>query len=249
MKQSSESSAVLFETESAAGRTGVSIGIWQRVRHRSRRRRVCRRARTPRKSIRLAFTPSSSAARPSPRRAQPTAAPGPTASAPRSRTALRRNRPTQLIRSGPFTEVPTPPNQLRWDPLPMPTEQDRFRRRHRHPGRQRRPGHADWRRHSSLCRQRLHAGPLLLQRRRRDADRAAAGRAALPHRTRHSGGCARRDLRDSARHQVPRGARWKSRPAATSARTTACPSACPNSAPSAPTVWPIRAISHARRRL
>ncbi|HMD19322.1 MAG TPA: homogentisate 1,2-dioxygenase, partial [Alloacidobacterium sp.] len=24
----------------------------------------------------------------------------------------------RLIRSGPFTEVPTPPNQLRWDPLP-----------------------------------------------------------------------------------------------------------------------------------
>ena len=25
-----------------------------------------------------------------------------------------------LIRSGPFTEVPTPPNQLRWNPLPVP---------------------------------------------------------------------------------------------------------------------------------
>jgi homogentisate 1,2-dioxygenase len=25
------------------------------------------------------------------------------------------------LRSGPFNEVPTPPNQLRWDPLPMPT--------------------------------------------------------------------------------------------------------------------------------
>jgi homogentisate 1,2-dioxygenase len=28
--------------------------------------------------------------------------------------------PTRLIRSGPFHEVPTPPNQLRWDPLPIP---------------------------------------------------------------------------------------------------------------------------------
>jgi len=28
--------------------------------------------------------------------------------------------PVRLIRSGPFDEVPTPPNQLRWDPLPIP---------------------------------------------------------------------------------------------------------------------------------
>ena len=27
-----------------------------------------------------------------------------------------------LLRSGPFDEAPTPPNQMRWDPLPMPTE-------------------------------------------------------------------------------------------------------------------------------
>jgi homogentisate 1,2-dioxygenase len=30
--------------------------------------------------------------------------------------------PAGLIRSGPFTEVPTPPNQMRWDPFPIPTE-------------------------------------------------------------------------------------------------------------------------------
>ena len=28
--------------------------------------------------------------------------------------------PTRQIRSGPFDEVPAPPTQLRWDPLPMP---------------------------------------------------------------------------------------------------------------------------------
>src|ERR1700691_4056918 len=28
--------------------------------------------------------------------------------------------PPGLIRSGPFHETPTPPNQLRWDPLPLP---------------------------------------------------------------------------------------------------------------------------------
>ena len=30
--------------------------------------------------------------------------------------------PHRLIRSGPFDEVPTTPNQLRWDPLPIPSE-------------------------------------------------------------------------------------------------------------------------------
>src|SRR5271167_2718595 len=29
---------------------------------------------------------------------------------------------SRLVRSGPFEEVPTPPNQLRWNPLPIPTE-------------------------------------------------------------------------------------------------------------------------------
>ena len=125
-----------------------------------------------------------------------------------------------------------------------PERADRFRRRHRHPRRQRRPGHADRRRHPSLRRQRLHARPLLLQRRRRVADRSATGRAALPHRARHPRGRSRRNLRDSARRQVPRRTAREARRAATSARTTACRSACPNSAPSAPTAWPIRATSN-----
>src|SRR5215469_5981747 len=30
--------------------------------------------------------------------------------------------PPKLIRSGPFLETPTTPNQLRWDPLPIPAE-------------------------------------------------------------------------------------------------------------------------------
>src|SRR5580692_1985290 len=34
--------------------------------------------------------------------------------------------PSTLMRSGPFTEVPTPPNQMRWNPLPMPTEPTDF---------------------------------------------------------------------------------------------------------------------------
>ncbi|HEY1647726.1 MAG TPA: homogentisate 1,2-dioxygenase [Terracidiphilus sp.] len=34
--------------------------------------------------------------------------------------------PTGLIRSGPFTETPTTPNQLRWDPLPLPQKPTDF---------------------------------------------------------------------------------------------------------------------------
>ena len=30
--------------------------------------------------------------------------------------------PAGLLRSGPFDEVPTPPNQLRWDPFPIPEQ-------------------------------------------------------------------------------------------------------------------------------
>ncbi len=38
----------------------------------------------------------------------------------------------RLIRSGPFTEVPAPPNQLRWDPVPYSIRADGFCRRHYH---------------------------------------------------------------------------------------------------------------------
>src|ERR1700722_10524749 len=34
--------------------------------------------------------------------------------------------PTRFIRSGPFEEVPTTPNQLRWDPLPFPEARTDF---------------------------------------------------------------------------------------------------------------------------
>jgi homogentisate 1,2-dioxygenase len=32
----------------------------------------------------------------------------------------------KMIRSGPFTEVPTPPNQLRWNPIPIPSKKTDF---------------------------------------------------------------------------------------------------------------------------
>jgi homogentisate 1,2-dioxygenase len=34
--------------------------------------------------------------------------------------------PVRLVRSGPFDEAPTPPNQLRWNPLPIPAEPTDF---------------------------------------------------------------------------------------------------------------------------
>jgi homogentisate 1,2-dioxygenase len=34
--------------------------------------------------------------------------------------------PCRLVRSGPFDEVVTPPNQLRWDPMPLPSEPTDF---------------------------------------------------------------------------------------------------------------------------
>ena len=90
---------------------------------------------------------------------------------------------------------------------------------------------------------RLHARPLLLQRRRRNADRAAAGSAPFRTELRHPRGRARRNV------VIPRGIKFRveaasidTRPAATSARTTASHFACPISAPSAQTDSRIRAI-------
>jgi homogentisate 1,2-dioxygenase len=37
-----------------------------------------------------------------------------------------RELPPRFLRSGPFDEVPTPPTQLRWDPLPLPDEPTDF---------------------------------------------------------------------------------------------------------------------------
>jgi homogentisate 1,2-dioxygenase len=105
--------------------------------------------------------------------------------------------------AGPFNEVPTPPNQMRWNPLPMPEPTD-FVEGIVTLGGNGDPAHAGWRGHSPLRGQRVHARPLLLQRRRRNADSAAAGPAAAAHRTGHSGSCAGRNGGDSARHQVPR---------------------------------------------
>jgi hypothetical protein len=166
---------------------------------------ACRRARMPRNMLRSASTPNRSAARRSPRRApEPPHMELPHPALGDARAVSRVFAHSTHMRSGPFNEVPTPPNQMRWNPLPIPKRIRRTSWKECHARRQRRPGDAGWGGHPSLRGQRLNARPLLLQRRWRDADSAAAGPAAAAHRTRHFGGCAGRTGGDSARHQVPR---------------------------------------------
>ena len=98
----------------------LSNRLRQRVRHRSGARRAAGRAATRRSARRSASTPSRSRAPPSPRRAATTGAPGCTASARRRCTAVPARSTTARCAQPPFDDVPTPPNQLRWDPLPLP---------------------------------------------------------------------------------------------------------------------------------
>ena len=102
------------------------------------------------------------------------------------------------------THGPVTPNQLRWNPLPLPDGADRFRRRPLHDGRQRLAGRAHRRRHPPVRGEPLDAGALLLRRRRRAADRAAAGPAAHRDRTRRARGRAAGNRGDPARHPLPR---------------------------------------------
>ena len=73
---------------------------------------------------------------------------------------------------------------------------------HAHHDDGRRRQHAGRHGRARLSRHAVDGERLLLQRRRRDADRAAAGRAALLHRVRPDRGRARRDLRHPARREV-----------------------------------------------
>src|SRR3984885_1764906 len=70
--------------------------------------------------------------------------------------------PAKMIRSGPFTEVPTPPNQSRWNP---------------YGGRQWRSGDAGWRGYPHLCGECVDAGSVFLQRRWGDVDCSSGGQA------------------------------------------------------------------------
>ena len=134
------------------------------------------------------------------------------------------------------------------EPVPDPGGADRLRRRHRHPRRQRQCRRPVRHGGARLCRQPLHDRPLLLQCRRRDADRPAAGPRALRHRARRPRGRERRDRASSRAACASASSCRTARRAATSARTTARCCGCRSSARSAPTGSPIRATSWRRSR-
>ncbi len=83
--------------------------------------------------------------------------------------------PENNLRCGPFDEVSATPNQLRWDPLPIPTAPCDFLDGIVTMARQRRPSRANGVCGPYLCRQPKHVWTLFFQRRRRDVDPAPAG--------------------------------------------------------------------------
>ncbi len=234
----------------ARNRAGLPDGIRERI----LRPRPCR-ARCPKAAIRrnarlMACTPSSCRAPRSPRRAGITAVRGCTGFVRRRCTSRSRNLPLGRGSS------PTSPRCRRRRrtscagiPLPMPDRADRFRRRLGDDGRQRCSRSDERLRDPPVRREPLDEGPLLLQCRRRIADRAAGRPPAYRHRTGPARCRAVRDRGDSARRAL-RGERCRmARRAATSARTSARCCVCRTSARSARTAWPIRAISSRRTPL
>ena len=125
MKQSSESSAVLFDTESAPAGLSYQSGFGNEFATEAVPGALPVGQNAPQKHPLGLYTEQFS---------------GTPFTAPRAvnrRTWTYRIRPSvthrpyeeipaRLIRSGPFLEVPTTPNQLRWDPLPIPTERTDF---------------------------------------------------------------------------------------------------------------------------
>src|SRR3954451_15979577 len=125
MKQSSESSAVVFDTESAAVELSYQSGFGNEFATEAVPGGLPQGQNAPQKHPLGLYTEQFS---------------GTPFTAPRAvnrRTWTYRIRPSvthrpyeaiepKLIRSGPFNELPTTPNQLRWDPLPMPEEPTDF---------------------------------------------------------------------------------------------------------------------------
>ena len=185
-----------------AGR--LHAGLRQRLRDRGAAGRAAAWARTRRSAAPTGSMPSSSRARPSRRRAAPTSAPGSTASARRCST---RGRFKQIDAA--LLEDRAVPRRARPAARPAalgpgadPEGAAHLPHRHAHHDHGGRRQHAGRHGGARLSRHPVDGERLLLQRRRRAADRAAAGRAALLHRVRHDRGRARRDLRHPARRQV-----------------------------------------------
>ena len=164
----------------------------------------CRSAAIRRSSAPTASMPSSFAARPSPRRARPTSGPGCTASArPCAHWGAFRKVDAGLWRTAPCAEVEMPIAPLRWDPIPIPT-----RRAVLPQGVRTITTAGDAATQAGMAAHvyldhPVDAGRVLLQRRRRDAVRPAAGRAAAVDRVRHHRRRAGRDRRHPARCEVP----------------------------------------------
>ena len=125
MKQSSESTAVLSDTESASAELSYQSGFGNEFATEAVPGALPQGQNAPQKHPLGLYTEQFS---------------GSPFTAPRAtnrRTWTYRIRPSvthrpyeeiaaKLIRSGPFNEVPTTPNQLRWDPIPIPTEPTDF---------------------------------------------------------------------------------------------------------------------------
>ena len=117
-----------------------------------------------------------------------------------------------LWRTAPCAEVDVPIAPMRWDPIAIPDETLSFIEGVRtmttagDAGTQAGMGAHVYLDHA------LDAGRVLLQRRRRDAVRAAAGRAAALDRVRHHRHRARRDRGHPARRQDPRRAHERAGP-------------------------------------
>ena len=164
-------------------------------------RAPCRSARAIRRSPLTVSTPKRSTARRSRRRARRCAAAGRIEFARRPCTSRSANRggahPQRTVRRGhrvaESTALAATADSAR---------AHRFRRGPRDDGRQRRPGAADRLRRASLCRQRIDGRQVLLRRRRRAPDRAAARRVDGPHRAWHATRGAERVLRRAARREV-----------------------------------------------
>ena len=125
----------------------------------------------------------------------------------RIRPSVRQGRHSRiddgLLRTAPIHEAECPPDQMRWDPAAGLRTGRRFRRRARDTRRGGRSRDADRDGLPRLLRRPFDGGPVLLQRRRRDADRPAAGAAADCDRVRGDPGRAGRDRGHPARHPIP----------------------------------------------
>jgi homogentisate 1,2-dioxygenase len=145
------------------------------------------------------------------------------------------------LKSGPFDAAAPTPNRLRWDPLEVPAAPTDFV-----DGLVTIGGNGDVATQAGMAAHLYLANrsmiePGVPERRRRAADRAAAGRADLVTELGRADP-ARRDRGDPARRALPGRARRPGR-AAMSARTTARRSSCRTWGRSARTAWPTAATS------